>query len=131
MPGVVQVAQNLYEELGWEALSDRRMSRRILQIHKICSNKTPLYLNDKLPPNCRALFDGNARSTFREIICKSNRYKNSFSLMQLLPGTFLSNISMTSHLLTSLKSILIVFFVLRREVFSVYTILWVSNISFN
>ena len=30
----------LYEELGWEALSDRRMSRRILQIHKICSNKT-------------------------------------------------------------------------------------------
>ena len=68
----------LYEELGWEALSDRRMSRRILQIHKICSNKTPLYLNDKLPPNCRALFDGNARNTFREIICKSNRYKNSF-----------------------------------------------------
>ena len=65
----------LYEELGWEALSDRRMSRRILQIHKICSNKTPLYLNDKLPPNCRALFDGNARNTFREIICKSNRYK--------------------------------------------------------
>ena len=54
------------------------MSRRILQIHKICSNKTPLYLNDKLPPNCRALFDGNARNTFREIICKSNRYKNSF-----------------------------------------------------
>ena len=51
--------------------------------------------------------------------------------MQLLPGTFLSNISMTPHLLTSLKSILIVFFVLRREVFSVYTILWVSNISFN
>ena len=68
----------LYEELGWEALSDRRMSRRILQIHKICNNKTPLCLNDKLPPICRALFDGNARNTFREIICKSNRYKNSF-----------------------------------------------------
>ena len=67
----------LYEELGWEALSDRRMSRRTLQIHKICSNKTPLYLNDKLLPNCRAMFDGNARNTFREIICKSNRYKNS------------------------------------------------------
>ena len=25
----------LYEELGWETLSDRRMCRRILQIHKI------------------------------------------------------------------------------------------------
>ena len=31
----------LNEELGWETLSDRRMSRRILQIHKIIDNKNP------------------------------------------------------------------------------------------
>ena len=68
----------LYEELGWETLSDRRMGRRILQIHKIVNNKTPPYLNDKLPPNCRALFSGSTRNTFRQIICKSNRYMNSF-----------------------------------------------------
>ena len=68
----------LYEELGWETLSDRRMCRRILQIHKIVNNKTPSYLNDKLPPNCRALFGGSTRNTFRQIICKSNRYMNSF-----------------------------------------------------
>ena len=68
---------NLYEELGWETLSDRRMSRGILQIHKIY-NKTHLYLNDKLSPNCRALYSGNACNTFRQIICKTNRYKNSF-----------------------------------------------------
>ena len=67
----------LYEELGWETLSDRRMCRRILQIHKISENKTP-YLTEKLPPNCRALFSGNIRNTFREIFCKSNRFKNSF-----------------------------------------------------
>ena len=30
----------LYEELGWESLSDRRWCRRILQIHKIVNNKT-------------------------------------------------------------------------------------------
>ena len=36
----------LYEELGWENLSERRMCRRILQIHKIFNNKTPSYLND-------------------------------------------------------------------------------------
>ena len=41
----------LNEELGWETLSDRRMGRRILQIHKIMNNKTPSYLKDKLPPN--------------------------------------------------------------------------------
>ena len=52
----------LYEESGWESLSDRRMGRRILQIHKIVNNKTPSYLSDKLPPNCRA----------------SNRYMISF-----------------------------------------------------
>ena len=69
---------NLDEELGWESLSDRRMGRRILQIHKIFYNKTPSYLNDKLPPNCRALFSGSTRNTFRQIICKSNRYMNSF-----------------------------------------------------
>ena len=69
----------LYVELGWESLPDRRMGRRILQIHKIFTNKTPSYLNDKLPPNCRTLFSGNTRNTFREIICKSNRYMNSFS----------------------------------------------------
>ena len=68
----------LYEELGWETLSDRRMGRRILQIHKIVNNRTPSYLNDKLPPNCRALFSGSTRNTFRQIICKSNRYMNSF-----------------------------------------------------
>ena len=68
----------LYEELGWESLSDRRMGRRILQIHKILSNSTPSYLNDKLPPKCRALFSGKTRNTFRQIICKSNRYMNSF-----------------------------------------------------
>ena len=61
----------LYEELGWEILSDRRMCRRILRIHNIFNDKTPSYLKDKLPPNCRALFSGNIRNAFHEIICKS------------------------------------------------------------
>ena len=33
---------NLYEELGWESLSDRRRCRRILQVHKIENGNTPL-----------------------------------------------------------------------------------------
>ena len=31
----------LYEELGWETLSDRRSKNRILQIHKIIDGKDP------------------------------------------------------------------------------------------
>ena len=64
----------LYKELGWVSLSDRRIGRRILQIHKIFNNMTPSYLNDKLSPKCRALFSGNTCNMFHQIICKSNRY---------------------------------------------------------
>ena len=38
----------LYEELGWESLSDRRRSRRTLQIHKIQNNITPSYLKENI-----------------------------------------------------------------------------------
>ena len=62
----------LYEELGWETLSGRRMCRRILQIHKIFNLKTPC-LNNKMTPNWRALFSGNNRNIFGGIIRKSNR----------------------------------------------------------
>ena len=48
----------LYEELGWEALSDRRMCRRILQIHNIINNKTPSYLKVKLPPIRVSVYPG-------------------------------------------------------------------------
>ena len=68
----------LYDELGWETLSDRRKCRRAIQVHKIINNSTLSYLKDKLPPNCREIFSGNIRSTFHDFFCKSNRYRNSF-----------------------------------------------------
>ena len=45
----------LYEELGWESLSERRMCKRMLQIRKIIDGRTPSYLRDKMPPNRRNL----------------------------------------------------------------------------
>ena len=64
----------LYEELGWETLSDRRLCRRILQVHKIIDGKTPSYLNDKLPPNRRPFLF----TVFRNIKYRTDRYRNSF-----------------------------------------------------
>ena len=58
-------------------MSDRRFCRRILLIQKIFNNKTP-YLRKQLPLNCRPLFGGSIRNSFREIMCKSNRYRNNF-----------------------------------------------------
>ena len=54
----------LYEELGWETLSDRRWCMRILQIHK--KYKIPSYLRDKLSPHSRPLYRLNNSNTFQD-----------------------------------------------------------------
>ena len=64
----------IYEELGWESLSDRRMSRRVLQLHKIINENTAEYFRDKLPANRNAVI--NLPNVFREIRCRTNRYMN-------------------------------------------------------
>ena len=66
----------MYEELGWESLSDRRMCKRVLQIHKIIDEKTPDYLRRKLPPNRNVVI--NLPNVFHEIRCRTDRYRNSF-----------------------------------------------------
>ena len=67
---------NLYEELEWESLSERRMCKRVLQIHKIVDGRTPSYLRDKMPPNHRNL--ANLRCVFQDIKCRTDRHFNSF-----------------------------------------------------
>ena len=66
----------LYEELGWESLSDRRRSRRALQIHKIENNCTPSYLKEKLPPHHMTL--GIIQNTFHDYRCRTERFTMSF-----------------------------------------------------
>ena len=66
----------LYEELGWESLSDRRTCRRVLQIHKIVDEKTPKYLHDCLPPNRNVII--NLPLIFKEFKTRTERYSNSF-----------------------------------------------------
>ena len=64
----------LYEELGWETLSDRRSNNRIFQIYKIISKNTLSYLKEKLPvPRHHFLVH-----VFRDIRCRTSRYSNSF-----------------------------------------------------
>ena len=66
----------LYEELGWESLSDRRISRRVLQIHKIIDGKTPKYLHDCLPPNRNVVL--NLPHVFQEFRTRTDRFAGSF-----------------------------------------------------
>ena len=39
----------LYDELGWESLTDRRRARRLIQFYKIKNNYTPIYLKFPIP----------------------------------------------------------------------------------
>ena len=66
----------LYEELGWESLTDRRFYRRILQLHKIFDGQTPSYLREKLPPNRNSLL--NLPNVFQELRHGTQGYLNSF-----------------------------------------------------
>ena len=66
----------IYDFLGWESLSDRRWARRLIYLYKVRNNLTPQYLKNILPTTCH-----NSRRNdkeFREIICHTLRYKNSF-----------------------------------------------------
>ena len=45
--GAIKIS--VYEELGWESLSDRRWFRRLCQFYKIQSDLTPLYLKEAIP----------------------------------------------------------------------------------
>ena len=70
----------LYEELGWESLSDRRYCRRIIQLFKIHTNLTPTYLHVNLPPKHCLLHGKINPNIYQNILCKTLRYKNSFFL---------------------------------------------------
>ena len=68
----------LYNELGWESLSDRRWFRCLLQFYKIHSNLTPKYLKDCLPPLRQLLYGRTNPNIYREIRGLTERYRNSF-----------------------------------------------------
>ena len=68
----------LYEELGWESLSDRRWGRRLIQFFKIHRRLSPPYLFDNLPPKRRLLYGKINPDIYHDLPCKTLRYKNSF-----------------------------------------------------
>ena len=104
---------NLYDELGWEFLSDRRWCRRVVQIHKIVTH-APCYLKNKLPRFRRPLYSQNNINTFHGIRCKTDRYMNSFFQMGLFLGTTSSRI-LTQ--LISVKNTIYLLFAQRKKYF--------------
>ena len=63
----------IYDELGWESLTDRRWCRRLFHFYKIQNNLTPPYLKDPIPPIRSHLFGSRSVNVTNEIRCKSKR----------------------------------------------------------
>ena len=68
----------IYEELGWESLTDRRWFRRLIQFFKIHNNLTPEYLKIPLPPQRNHLYGRRSNDDYHSIKCRTDRYRNSF-----------------------------------------------------
>ena len=67
----------IYDELGWETLTDRRWFRRLDQFYKIRNDLTPEYLRTPLPAIRTNSHRTRSEKAFREINCKQTSYINS------------------------------------------------------
>ena len=110
----------LYEELGWESLSERRSTRRTLQIHKIEKNCTPSYLKEKLPAHHTAL-TGSTLNSFHDLRCRTERFLTSFFPDAIASwNTFIGHFTdMPSY--STLKTHLLSFFrPKKRSIFNIH-----------
>ena len=67
----------LYDELGWEPLTYRRLSHRLIMLFKIVNKLIPHYLGEKLPP-LRFPFSDDPITIFREFRPRTERFAKSF-----------------------------------------------------
>jgi len=67
----------LYDELGWESLSDRRWARRLSIFYKIKNGQAPSYLSDHLPKRVES--NMNLRNiNIKTPLHRTKRFANSF-----------------------------------------------------
>ena len=68
----------IYDELGWETLTDRRWFHRLVQFYKIRNGLTPQYLINPLPTIRVNRYNTRSDKEFPEIKCRKTSYMNSF-----------------------------------------------------
>ena len=71
--------EKLYDELGWESLSERRWSRRMTMFYRILNGMAPSYLLDHISEHISSnVF--YRRNAIRPPFSRTGRYDNSFFL---------------------------------------------------
>ena len=70
--------ERLYNELGWESLSSRRWSRRLILLYKFINNLTPDYTRDPIPPLHENNYPFRNPPVVGQIKARTEKFKSSF-----------------------------------------------------
>ena len=70
--------ERLYNELGWESLSSRRWSRRLILFYKFINNLTPDYTRDPIPPLHETSYPFRNQPVVGQIRARTEKFRSSF-----------------------------------------------------
>ena len=95
----------LYEELGWESMSDRRWARHLTIFYKIQNGLTPSYLCDHIPKRNEIDISLRNRSCIAPL-ARTERYENSFLPYIIKSWENLDNVAKSKPSVQSFKKYL-------------------------
>ena len=70
--------EKVYAELGWESLSLRRWSRRLILFYKFINNLTPGYTKDPIPPLRQSQYPLRNQDVVGQILTRTEKFQSSF-----------------------------------------------------
>ena len=70
--------ERLYSELGWESLSARRWSRRLVLFYRFINKLTPDYTREPIPPLHPNSYCFRNPSVVGQIMARTEKFKSSF-----------------------------------------------------
>ena len=70
--------ERLYNELGWESLSSRRWSRRLILFYKFINNLTPDYTRDPISPLHETGYPFRNQPVVGQIRARTEKFRSSF-----------------------------------------------------
>ena len=70
----------LYNDTGWDSLSERRRKHKIIKFHEMVHSQTLEYISELVPQQLNQLHNYNTRrnNNIQTINCRTSYYKNSF-----------------------------------------------------
>ena len=70
--------EKLYAELGWESLTSRRWSRRLIFFYKFINNLTPQYTTVPIPPQRQSRYSLRNQDAIGRIRTRTEKFQSSF-----------------------------------------------------